>query len=216
LDLPAVKRSTLIAQFQKIPLALDHTAAKIQFPINSTLVGWQSLVIRREGFFFAQNLRKMIQRIQTIFLFLVAVAMGVTIGTTLWTQDITDTGQTWSLSAFALSNVDSSNEVIQSTSKWYLASLAALIGLLAVISIFQYKNRAKQMMLNMINSLLMVGLVATIFFTTNGLNESLGMEVAGSYKAGFWAILVAMVMNMLANRFIRKDEALVRSVDRIR
>ena len=72
------------------------------------------------------------------------------------------------------------------------------------------------MMLNMINSLLMVGLVATIFFTTNGLNESLGMEVAGSYKAGFWAILVAMVMNMLANRFIRKDEALVRSVDRIR
>jgi glucan phosphoethanolaminetransferase (alkaline phosphatase superfamily) len=179
-------------------------------------VGWQSLVIRREGFFFAQNLRKMIQRIQTIFLFLVAVAMGVTIGTTLWTQDITDTGQTWSLSAFALSNVDSSNEAIQSTSKWYLASLAALIGLLAVISIFQYKNRAKQMMLNMINSLLMVGLVATIFFTTNGLNESLGMEVAGSYKAGFWAILVAMVMNMLANRFIRKDEALVRSVDRIR
>jgi len=28
--------------------------------------------------------------------------------------------------------------------------------------------------------------------------------------------LVSMVMNMLANRFIKKDEALVRSVDRIR
>jgi hypothetical protein len=27
---------------------------------------------------------------------------------------------------------------------------------------------------------------------------------------------VSMVMNMLANRFIKKDEALVRSVDRIR
>ncbi|RIW13946.1 DUF4293 family protein [Algoriphagus lacus] len=158
----------------------------------------------------------MIQRVQTIFLFLVAAAMGVTIGTELWSQDLTDSGQTWSLSAFALSNVDSSGEVIQSTSKWYLGSLAALVGLMAVISIFQYKNRTRQMMLNMINSLLMVGLVSAIFLTTNGLNTELGVEVAGSYKPGFWAVLVAMVLNMLANRFIRKDEALVRSVDRIR
>lgn len=158
----------------------------------------------------------MIQRIQTIFLFLVAVAMGVTIGTEIWSQNLTDAGQTWSLSAFALSNVDSSGEVIQSSSKWYLGSLAALIGMMAIISIFQYKVRTRQMMLNMINSLFMVGLVAAIFLTTNGLNSELGMEVAGSYKPGFWAVLVAMVLNMLANRFIRKDEMLVRSVDRIR
>ncbi len=72
------------------------------------------------------------------------------------------------------------------------------------------------MMINMVNSLLMVGLVALIFLTTNGLNTELGIEVAGSYQVGFWAVLVAMVLNMLANRFIRKDEALVRSVDRIR
>jgi hypothetical protein len=216
LNLPSVEWSPLVAQFEKIPLALSHTAAKIQFPIKSTPAQSQSLVIRLEGFFFAQNLKKMIQRIQTIFMFLIAVAMGVTIGTELWTQSQTDAGQTWSLSAFALSSVDSSGEVIDSTSKWYLASLAALIGLLAIISIFQYKNRGKQMMINMVNSLLMVGLVALIFLTTNGLNTELGIEVAGSYQVGFWAVLVAMVLNMLANRFIRRDEALVRSVDRIR
>jgi glucan phosphoethanolaminetransferase (alkaline phosphatase superfamily) len=158
----------------------------------------------------------MIQRVQTIFLFLVTVAMGITIGTELWSQNLTDSGQTWSLSAFSLSNVDSSGEVIQSTSKWYLGSLAALIGLIAIVSIFQYKLRSRQMLLNMVNSLLMVGLVSAVFWTTNGLNTELGMEVAGSYKPGFWAILVAMVLNMLANRFIRRDEALVRSVDRIR
>ncbi|WP_332913669.1 DUF4293 family protein [Algoriphagus boritolerans] len=52
--------------------------------------------------------------------------------------------------------------------------------------------------------------------TTNGINQEIAAEVAGSYQLGFWAILAAMVCNMLANRFIRKDEALVRSVDRIR
>lgn len=158
----------------------------------------------------------MIQRVQTIFLFLVVVSMGVTIGMGLWEQELSDIGQTWRLNAFVLENVDSSGEVISATSKWYLAALASFAGLLAMISIFQYKNRARQMMLNMINSLVMVGLVAVTFLTTNGLNEELGLDVAGSYGIGFWSILAAMVFNMLANRFIRKDEALVRSVDRIR
>ncbi|GMQ30413.1 DUF4293 domain-containing protein [Algoriphagus confluentis] len=158
----------------------------------------------------------MIQRIQTIFLFLVVVSMGVTLGTGLWQQVLAASGETWSLSAFAMTQSDASGEVILASSKWYLAALASFAGLLALISIFQYKNRTRQMMLNMINSLLMVGLVAAVFLTTNGVNEAIGAEAAGSYQIGFWSVLAAMVFNMLANRFIRKDEMLVRSVDRIR
>lgn len=160
----------------------------------------------------------MIQRVQTIFLFLVVVAMGVTIGTPLWEQVDTGSGNgdSWNLTAFMLTNLDSNGEVIQSSSKWYIAAMASFVGLLALISIFQYKVRSRQMMLNMINSLFMVGLVATVFLTTNGINQEIAAEVAGAYQIGFWAVLAAMVCNMLANRFIRKDEALVRSVDRIR
>lgn len=160
----------------------------------------------------------MIQRVQTIFLFLVVIAMGITIGSPIWEQaDASSaTANSWNLSAFMLTNLDATGEEIESSSKWYIAALAAFAGLLALISIFQYKNRARQMMLNMINSLLMVGLVAVVFLTTNGVNKEIASEVAGSYQIGFWAILGAMVCNMLANRFIRKDEALVRSVDRIR
>ena len=160
----------------------------------------------------------MIQRIQTIFLFLVVVAMGITIGTPLWEQTVTGSGSgdSWNLTAFMMTNLDSSGQEIQSSSKWYIAALASFAGLLALISIFQYKNRGKQMMLNMVNSLLMVVLVATVFLTTNGINQEVSSGEAGSYQLGFWAILAAMVCNMLANRFIRKDEALVRSVDRIR
>ena len=156
----------------------------------------------------------MIQRIQTIFLFLVVVCMGITLGTELWEQTLN--GQTWKLNALFLENLDANGDVISSTSKWYLAALAAFAGLLALISIFQYKNRGRQMMINMVNSLFMVALVALTFLTTNGLNSDLGAEVSGSYKIGFWAVLAGMVFNMLANRFIRKDEMLVRSVDRIR
>jgi glucan phosphoethanolaminetransferase (alkaline phosphatase superfamily) len=156
----------------------------------------------------------MIQRIQTVFLFLVVVGMGITVGFPIWDQSGPESS--WSLSAFMLTNLDPSGEVIESTSKWYLAAIASFAGFLALISIFQYKSRARQMMLNMVNSLLMVGLVAAVFLTTNGVNSALSAEAAGSYQIGFWSILASMVANMLANRFIRKDEALVRSVDRIR
>ena len=125
-------------------------------------------------------------------------------------------GDTWNLTAFTLSNLDANGEIIQSSSKWYLGALAAFAGLLAMISIFQYRTRSRQMLLNMINSLVMVSLVAATFLTTNGINSAIQAKEGGSYEIGFWSILVAMVMNMLANRFIKKDEALVRSVDRIR
>ena len=97
-----------------------------------------------------------------------------------------------------------------------MAALASFAGLLALISIFQYRIRSRQLLLNMINSLVMVSLVAATFLTTNGINADLNSQDGGNYGFGFWSILVAMVMNMLANRFIKKDEALVRSVDRIR
>lgn len=158
----------------------------------------------------------MIQRVQTIFLFLVAVAMGLTIGMELWLQVVPDSSETYTLSAFSMQHLSSSGEVLSSNSTWYLATLAAFVGFLAIISIFQYRSRARQMMINMINSLFMVGIVVIVFLTTSGVNTEIGAADNGTYKIGFWAILVAMVCNMLANRFIKKDEALVKSVERIR
>jgi glucan phosphoethanolaminetransferase (alkaline phosphatase superfamily) len=158
----------------------------------------------------------MIQRLQSIFLFLVAVAMGLTLGLDLWIQEAADSGEIWKLNALFMIQSSSAGEVIQSSSNWYIAALAAFAGLLAIISIFQYRNHGRQMMINMFNSLLMVGLVAIVFLTTNGVNQELAAPDNGEYQIGFWAILVAMVCNMLANRFIRKDVALLKSVDRIR
>ncbi|UZD24665.1 DUF4293 domain-containing protein [Algoriphagus halophytocola] len=158
----------------------------------------------------------MIQRVQSIFLLLVAIAMGLTLGMPLWVQELASSGETWKLDALFMNQMDASGEVLSSSSHWYIAAIAAFVGLLAIISIFQYRNRARQMMINMVNSLFMVALVAIVFLTTNGVNKEIGAVDNGSYEIGFWAILAAMVCNMLANRFIRKDEALIKSVDRIR
>lgn len=158
----------------------------------------------------------MIQRLQSIFLFLVAVAMGLTLGLDLWVQEVADSGEIWKLNALFMNQIASSGEVLQSSSNWYFAALASFVGLLAIISIFQYRNLGRQMMLNMVNSLLMVGLVAIVFLTTSSINKEMAAADNGDYQIGFWAILGAMVCNMLANRFIRKDVALLKSVDRIR
>jgi len=158
----------------------------------------------------------MIQRLQSIFLFLVAVAMGLTLGLDLWVQEVADSGEIWKLNALFMNQLDASGEVLQSSSNWYVAALASFVGLMAIISIFQYRNLGRQMMLNMVNSLLMVALVAIVFLTTSGVNSEISAADNGTYEIGFWAILAAMVFNMLANRFIRKDVALLKSVDRIR
>tara|TARA_R110002020_G_scaffold146487_4_gene321122 strand:+ start:308 stop:784 length:477 start_codon:yes stop_codon:yes gene_type:complete len=158
----------------------------------------------------------MIQRVQSIFLLLVAVAMGLTLGLDLWIQEVPDSTEIWKLNALFMNKLDASGEIIQSSSNWYISALASFAGLLAIISIFQYRNLGRQMMFNMINSLLMVGLVAIVLFTSNSVNTEISAGDNGEYQLGFWAILAAMVCNMLANRFIRKDVALLKSVDRIR
>jgi hypothetical protein len=159
----------------------------------------------------------MIQRIQTVFLFLVAVAMSLVLGFPIWQQVNPDQSQKMTLDAFKLVTTDiASGDVIASESKIIISILAALAAAMAFYSIFQYKNRTKQMFINMINSLVMVTNVGVIVWIAHNANEVFNPQVNGAFVLGFWSILGGLVMNLLANRFIRKDEMLVRSVDRIR
>lgn len=159
----------------------------------------------------------MIQRIQTVFLFLVAVAMILVISFPIWQQVNPDQSMMLSLSAWSLDKIDTqTQQVIQSDGNIYLGILAIIAAGLAIFSLTQYKNRTKQMFLNMINSIVMVVTLALIIWTSHQANANFNPEVNGAFVVGFWAIFGGMIMNLLANRFIRKDEMLVRSVDRIR
>lgn len=159
----------------------------------------------------------MIQRIQTVFLFLVAVAMLLVVTFPLWQQVNPAQTALASLDAWSLSvKVIETEEQLQHKSTFYIGLLALAVAGLAIFSLLQFKNRSKQMLLNMINSLLMAIMLGLVVYTTYSFNAEFNPQANGAFVLGFWGIIGAMVMNLLANRFIRKDEMLIRSVDRIR
>ncbi|MCH7399819.1 DUF4293 domain-containing protein [Belliella sp. DSM 107340] len=159
----------------------------------------------------------MIQRIQTVFLFLVAVAMILVVLFPIWQQVNPDQTMMLTLTAWNLEKIDiQTQQVIESEGKFFIGILAIIAAGLALFSLSQYKNRTRQMFLNMINSLVMVVTLALIIWTSHQANADFRPEANGAFVLGFWAIFGGMIMNLLSNRFIRKDEMLVRSVDRIR
>lgn len=162
----------------------------------------------------------MIQRVQTIFLFLVAIAMLLVTYLTIWEQinpDQTEKLQltAWNLTSYSLEN-GHENAAIQIKNVFYVGALAIAAALLALYSLSQFKNRTKQMFLNMINSLLMGVTLGVVVYQSYQANLDFNPSVQGDFVAGFYAIVAAIIFNVVSNRFIRKDEMLVKSVDRIR
>jgi hypothetical protein len=83
----------------------------------------------------------------------------------------------------------------------------------AVISIFLYKKRINQFIVNRLNIILNLFLLG--FFVYRSLK--LSGESLLSQK-GIWIIvpLISIVLLILANKAIKRDEDLVKSVDRLR
>ncbi|MFD2585955.1 DUF4293 domain-containing protein [Croceitalea marina] len=136
----------------------------------------------------------MIQRIQTLYLLFVALLAGVVpFFLNLW-------GETENGEIFAKNDM--------------LISIAFYaISLMAIIAIFLFKKRQNQFVLNRLNMILNLFLLG--FFVYRSLN--LSGETAVSEKGiGMLIPVFSIVFLVLANRAIKKDEDLVKSVDRLR
>ncbi|GIS31423.1 MAG: hypothetical protein Ct9H90mP3_2190 [Flammeovirgaceae bacterium] len=83
-------------------------------------------------------------------------------------------------------------------------------------SIFSYKNRLNQIKLGALNSLITSVLI--IYFLYDIFYNESYIEINDkiSFLISFYLIFLAIFFNFLSNRFIRKDELLVRESDRIR
>ena len=162
----------------------------------------------------------MIQRIQTIFLFVAAVAMICMLFFPIW-QKVNEARTEMALmNAISLSymQLDADGEMIEKASKdtFYIAILAVISAVIAGFSIFQYNNRLRQIQLGAANSFIVfVTMMVCLYFTLKS-EAVLEPKIQGTYLIGFYFPVVALLCNMLANRFIRRDEQLVRSADRIR
>jgi len=154
--------------------------------------------------------------LQSLFLLLVAAAMAVCLLSTSWTKTNPATGESVRLTAFALEYSRTGGETT-STPTFYVALLAAVAAGVGVYSLLQYRNRMRQMVLGLVNSLVMIVLLGCLsYLSAYKGSEFFQPEVRGHYQLGFYAVVVGLISNVLANRFIRRDEQLVRSADRMR
>lgn len=160
----------------------------------------------------------MIQRIQTLYLFVVVV-LGITL---LWlpvvqfvTPEDSQTLRIWELSAVGLEEITNVEaEPVQMQGLWGLTIATLLIPILALVDIFLYKKRLHQARLNIFTVMLCIGyygvLAIYIYLAT------MIMEV--EWHIFMWASipLINIILTLMATRRILKDEALVRAADRIR
>ena len=87
------------------------------------------------------------------------------------------------------------------------------IALLAIITIFKFKDRKSQFVLGRLNIIL--NLILLGFFVYQSLNLS-GETMVSEKGIGMLLPFVSIVLLVLANKAIKKDEDLVKSVDRLR
>ena len=143
----------------------------------------------------------MIQRIQSIYLVLVALVSGGLIFVfSLWTESET--------ARYALDLLNTEAVELQLVPVLFLLS-----ALLVLIAIFLFKNRKLQFVLNRVTILINLFLLGLLLYYLLNLPG----EVAISKKGiGVFLPVVNVLLLVLANKAIQKDENLVKSVDRLR
>jgi hypothetical protein len=94
------------------------------------------------------------------------------------------------------------------------AIFAAASVTVAILEIGKFENRLLQLKLGAFNSVLMMGAIGSaVYFAINLIKAN---HVGGKYDWGLYLPAAAIISNLIANRFIRRDEKLVRDSDRIR
>lgn len=152
----------------------------------------------------------MIQRIQSVYLFLSIVAMVVC--ACLPVATIVPTGMGIASDMYNLCIIDGNDGSLSFAVSGLFALLAAGV-ITSVINIFSYNNRKAQSrdcLVTIMLMLLWIGLYAFEAYTYN--------TEKATFDVRFTACLpiVAIILQWLARVAIRKDEKLIRSIDRIR
>jgi len=158
----------------------------------------------------------MIQRIQTLFLLASGLVLILFVFSPVWsfTKDIT--GDSAVLTAMVLTMKNKSGGIVFEENTVYLAALSLFSALVSLFSIFKFRQRTLQYKLGLFNLLLISVLVGLSVFDISKGQHLLGIEEAGDFHIAFFLPLMALVCTLFANRFIRKDDKLVRSMDRLR
>ena len=157
----------------------------------------------------------MLQRKQTLFLLLAALCGMLTF---LFPVDTFSRGaQVTVFRTYGIFNAQGV-PMADGTMKVPLAVLLGALSAMLVVIALLYCNRPRQLRLARMAALLLVAVQAALFITDNSLRAYLGREgrVEHSYGVSFFLPMVMVLLVMLAASGIRKDEELVKGMDRLR
>lgn len=153
----------------------------------------------------------MIQRIQTLYLLLI-VALSVAM-LFLPLAVVQSGNQLFSFDVTGLYTTLGEPELVFAT--WGLFALTAVMSLLALVTIFMYKKRLLQIRFCVFNALLMIGFYALFgFFIWTFKGQMTEASVSVKFALSF--PMISLIFDYLAIRNIGADEALVRSLNRLR
>lgn len=157
----------------------------------------------------------MLQRVQSILLLITSLALATFLATNSFVKTL-GSNEKIVVNAYHFLHTKGTLVVLEKPI-YYIATAAALALILTIFTIFQYKNRIRQMLLVALNSLLIgVTLAASVYHIQNDAIKIAGIDQESGYYIGIYAAFIALASNWLANRFIRKDEKLVKDADRMR
>ena len=141
----------------------------------------------------------MIQRIQTLWIFLAALIMA-----------LINYFPTYQFSGTSMLPLTVGND--------FLAIILASVSIiLSIVTIIRFKNRKNQLSFTWLNILLCIGLQAWLFIRVNNFrSDPVNANIAGHYWIGTFLPLAVLLLLFMAKAGIRKDEKLVKSLDRLR
>jgi hypothetical protein len=158
---------------------------------------------------FLANLNFMIQRIQSVYL--LAVAALSTLLLKLPLADLMSAKASFLFYAIGVNDV-ATGASVYSTLPIFLLLVATI--LVSIITIFQFKRRTIQIRLAIANGVLILGFYGLFFMYYWLMKDQLMVTL--SLRLVFVIPIISFIMNWLAIRGIKADEALVKSLDRIR
>ena len=145
----------------------------------------------------------MIQRIQSIWLLLAAL---VNAGVFFFEQYRADVA----------ANGVSAMQYIRVNNHFPSLLLALVITILPFIAIFLFGNRKRQKTMTLLSMVFTIGFIALTLLRVSSFNNGTSSPTNGSYWIGSVLPVVSVIFHILALQGIRKDEKLIKSLDRLR
>jgi len=157
----------------------------------------------------------MIQRIQSLFILIAAISYAACFFFPFWIYTSTDPLYTYEVSLFSIKCINGEPQ------PFYLGTLPIIVlvtvsTILSLVSLFSFKNRATQIKLNNFNVFISLFLIFTLFYWIPSIIENKLLTAISLWQIGLLFPLIAVVLLIIANIFIKKDEKLVKSSDRLR